>query len=1355
MKPTTLSTRVILLGLIINFLPLPLLAQEPLTDIEFEYFGLEEGLSQTSVKYLLQDQHGFIWLGTQDGLNRFDGYEFVIFRNDPNNSFSIADNNIRLLYEDRSGRLWVGGESGSLQYLDRQTGRFICFPDDPELAQKIQHKRVKRVLEDHSGMLWMVGDSLFAGVEPESGVIIDHSSISKSWVSNFIFEDSSQSIWVFNNDGLQRLDPQRKNWSSFPELQADKDNWRKAFILEDRHGQLWVSAGINKLYHMPVGADHFNHFSFYPGEPHDLWKDNFLAMQEDERGNLWGATGKNGICRLNRATQEFTCYQNQSDDPNSLTRNTVWSLLKDKTGNFWVGSWAGGLDRIQDTKKRFTHIRPDPENKNSLSQEQVECFYEDPEKGLWIGTTAGGLNRLDQQTGSWTHFRQDNRNPAGIYSDQIPSLLIDSKGTLWLTAYEDGLKKMDRTTGKFIHFRHDLSDSKSLSHNLCLAILEDSKERIWVGAFDGTLNQFDPINNNFSRRRMLPEHLFGDISIILESQNGGLWIGSRQDGLVYYHPDSEELQHFQHDPSDPKSLSTNAIFSLYRDRKDRLWVGTYGAGLNLMIDEKSGTFKKYRLKDGLPNEVIYTILEDNHGRLWMSTNRGISCFDPETEVFKNFTPSDGLQSYEFNQRAAYKSPYSGKMYFGGVNGYNVFHPDSIHWDTAHAPVVFTSITRYDPEGSQDEPTTDYFIADQASLTLTADERILGFHFASLGYRQKDKIQYQYQLEGFSDHWQALGTRREVTFTNLPPGQYELRVKSTNIDGFWSNDAARLAFTILPPWYQTRWAYLLFAGSLGTVFYFINRFFRTRRRLRLELAERKQTADKLEEMAAFKNTFFTNITHEFRTPITVILGMIRQIKGNSKEKELIERNGQQLLGLINQVLDLNKIEANKMEVNWQQGDIMHYIRFCSEAFSLVMTDKQQKLEISCTPEQLLMDFDPLKMQKIINNLLSNAIKYTPTGGWIRIQAYKQEEGEQGWLKLKFSDSGPGIPRSYHDMIFRPYAQMPNSEGGSGLGLALVKELTVLQRGAIHLDSHEGQGSSFQLSFPIHQNAPLKPDEYSALVESPSVSLTKVDNNTVPWASSHASVLIVEDNPDVQYYLKQILQADYNIFSARNGKEALDLVKSARPNLIVSDLMMPEMDGYELCKVLKNGPSTQHIPIILLTAKASRQDKLKGFEYQADAYLIKPFDVEELRLRIRQLLLKHKNLKASNGNIFAKNEGLNNTENGAVAFLEKFHKILNENLQNEDFKIKALCTAMGMNHVSINKKIKEYTQHTTAQYIRYYRLNLAKEMLQHTTMTVAEIAYQVGVGEPSNFNNMFKKAFGKTPRQWRDELVFTDS
>jgi len=521
----------------------------------------------------------------------------------------------------------------------------------------------------------------------------------------------------------------------------------------------------------------------------------------------------------------------------------------------------------------------------------------------------------------------------------------------------------------------------------------------------------------------------------------------------------------------------------------------------------------------------------------------------------------------------------------------------------------------------------------------------------------------------------------------------------------------------------------------------------RRAMQINLQQREKEADFHKTRKEELRRLYTNLSHEFRTPLTVITGLLQQIKGHQKEKEMIRRNGNQLLMLINQVLDLNKLDESKMQVNWKQSDVMSYIKYCVEPFELMSKSKKQTLEIFCFPKKLVMDFDAEKLQKIINNLLSNAIKFTPAYGQIRIDAYQEKKGNEAFLRLDVSDSGIGIPSADQQMIFDHYTQLPGTEGGTGLGLALVKELTLLLGGQIHLNSASGKGSVFQLSFPVHHQAELLHDlnraEHKVVQqEAPKETLLPLD-----LKPGRPTLLIVEDNDDVQQYLGVLLQRKYNIFYANNGKKGLEKVVETRPDIIISDVMMPEMNGYEFCRYLKSKAGLKHIPILLLTAKADQQDKREGYASLADAYLTKPFDEEELHIRLEQLLTKNKILEERKESIFVQSGLIEKVENSAVLLMDKLHQVLKENLQNEGFKIKDLCRAMNMNHVTLNNNIKKHTQQTTAQYIRNYRLNLAKELLRSTDLSVAEISYRVGISEPSNFNTMFKRSFGKSPKQWK--------
>lgn len=517
---------------------------------------------------------------------------------------------------------------------------------------------------------------------------------------------------------------------------------------------------------------------------------------------------------------------------------------------------------------------------------------------------------------------------------------------------------------------------------------------------------------------------------------------------------------------------------------------------------------------------------------------------------------------------------------------------------------------------------------------------------------------------------------------------------------------------------------------------------------MELQEKQKEAEFAQRKKETLTQLYANLSHESRTPITVILGMIQRIKGHQKERDLIRRNGQQLLNLINQILDINKLMVNKMQVNWRQGDIMQYTRYCTESFEVLAQKRQQIFSFSCEPQQLNMDFDPDKYQKIISNLLTNAIKFTPIWGKISVKASKIETTEIAYFCLDVSDSGPGIPRSFQRAIFDPYTQLPDTQGGSGLGLALVKELTNLMNGEIELKSEIGKGTSFRVIFPIHNHSEILVENLPSKISE--VPISKPDSFIKPMSLSNnlPSILLVEDNEDILQYMSQLLAPKYNLLTALDGHLGFELAKSVRPNLIISDIMMPKIDGYEFCRIIKHTPITQHIPVILLTAKTSQADRMKGLKSEADAYLCKPFEEEELLLRVHQLLQAQKRSESLSMPIPLNNDKTSSLSSETIAFMEELNHIINENLENDQFKVPQLCQQLGSNHVSLNNKLKKLTGQSTGKYIRNYRLQKAKELLRSTNLTIAEISYKVGIPESSNFITMFKKAFGGSPQKWRD-------
>ena len=776
------------------------------------------------------------------------------------------------------------------------------------------------------------------------------------------------------------------------------------------------------------------------------------------------------------------------------------------------------------------------------------------------------------------------------------------------------------------------------------------------------------------------------------------------------------------------------------------------------MNPATGHFKHYRQRDGMPNDVVYGILEDSQGRLWLSTNWGLSCFDPMAEIFFNYDISDGLQDYEFNTAACYKNPRTGEMLFGGVNGFNVFHPDSIEQDTFLPPSVISSLTRFKEGKAQ----VNHFLSDKKTMEFSYGEKILTFEFAALSFRKTSKIRYKYQLKGFSDEWYDMGTKREVTFTNLSPGDYIFKVLSTNSDGLWNSKPTALNITILPPWYRTWVAYIIYATLFIWAVYAYYSFQKRRWQLQTQLQLEQAEAARLKELSIAKNRLYTNITHEFRTPLSIIGGMASQIKENPKKwlqegMDMIMRNTDQLLQLVNQMLDLRKLESGVMQTNMVQGDVIIYLKYLVESFHSLAEAKNINLSFHSDMEQLFMDYDPDKLQQIVANLLSNALKFTKEGGKVSLGVMIQHPDSKELL-LKFTDSGIGIAKEKLTYIFDRFYQIDNSDSrkaeGTGIGLALTKELVKLMGGEITVESAVGKGSEFTIALPINNLAPLvKQQPISPIIDAvPVFEETKV---TFAKKNNLPLVLIIEDNADVVQYLKACLATDYQMAVATNGRKGVEMAIESIPDLIISDVMMPEMDGFEVCQNLKVDERTSHVPIILLTAKADVESKLKGLERGADAYLAKPFHKKELLVRVKKLLELRQKLQqhyrslafSQSVDVSAKKEGhIKASEN---EFVQKVRDIIEAHLEDTEFDMPHLCREVGMSRSQLHRKLTALTDLSPTRFIRHVRLAKAKSLLLETEETVAVVAYETGFTDPNYFTRVFTKEIGVSPSRFREQ------
>jgi signal transduction histidine kinase/DNA-binding response OmpR family regulator len=844
-----------------------------------------------------------------------------------------------------------------------------------------------------------------------------------------------------------------------------------------------------------------------------------------------------------------------------------------------------------------------------------------------------------------------------------------------------------------------------------------------------------------------------------------LWIGSFGGGLMKYNRDTDDFSFYKNDPKDHNSLSSNSIASICEDKNGILWIGTNGSGLN-RFDKKNNQIKRYREKDGLPNEIINGILSDDSGNLWMSTGKGISKFNIKSESFYNFDKYDGLQDNEFNAWAYFKDS-SGRMYFGGINGFNSFHPDELSKNPNIPQIVITNLRiLHKPvaigyDAFLDRKVLEKSITETKVLELAYDENILSFEIAALDFHRPQKNKYAYILEGFDKQWiYADAFHRELTYTNLEPGKYILRVKGSNNDGVWNEAGVSLEINIHAPWWARWWAYLLYGFVITFIFGASTRFYLNREKLRNQLNLEHEHAIKLEEVDKMKSNFYANISHEFRTPLMLILGPLEKLatklsdEESTKQVVRIRVNAKRLLNLINQLLDLARLEAKKLKLKASRGNIAQFVERLIKEFYSITEQRDISLKILMDKENITAYFDKEKLEKIITNVMSNAVKFTPNGGKITVRLAETPHRN---VEIIVRDSGIGIPAVELNKIFDRFYQVDGSHTreheGTGIGLALVKEFVELHRGQISIDSIEGHWTEVKLCFPLGKEH-LKDEEIVETDEFIEEGIDDIEEFTRDELEAEECennlvdktiVLVVEDNHDLREYIKDDLKGIYHVEEAANGEQGLRKAEKLIPDLIVSDIMMPIMDGYELTRKLRGDEKTSHIPIILLTAKSDRESKLEGLGLGVDDYLTKPFDTQELLARIKNLIETRRLLqeKFGSGSVV-----LHKPEKAKLSFLDqqfldRVMMVIDQHISEEEFSIEEFGKDVGMSRSQMHRKLKALTGKSTSLYLRTVRLAKAKQMIEQKRANISEISYQVGFSSPAYFSRCFKEEFGHSP------------
>lgn len=1339
-----------------------LLSVYPTAKRSIRYLGIEHGLSNNYVTAIFQDRHGFMWFGTQNGLNRYDGYQFVVYNHHPGNSASLADNRITDITADRSDRIWVAMKKG-VSVLDGRgnvTGHMSYQPTAAASPVSIDFA-INELQLDAEGYL-------FAASERDGLLRVDTRSdrydeavqipLAVEGKKRFGYHaqtvkaDKDGNIWlVVHGVGLCRFEPQ------IQEVRLVSADVRSvSCMMPDDLGNIWMGTDRGLIQYNIAGKR-----TRIIGLQDGLSSTNIAALYSDGAQQLWVCTDGGGITIMHIPSGRCT-YLAAGDHSGTLTSNAVFSVFRDAASRYWIGTLRGGINVIDPKISRFQTIRHGQALYGPSAKDFILSFAEDRSGDVWIGTDGAGLTFWNRRQDTFVHYQHDPEEPGALSSDFVTNVLVDQYGELWAATYGGGINRLDKRTGTFKRYAC-LDQAQEHEYTKVWKLYEDRSGTLWAGTLaGGGLYRFNRKNDRFE----LYDATINNVLTIWEDNDHTLWFGTFSDVIRFNRGTGQTARYRIGHP----------IRFIHQSGPDSLWIGTEGGGL-LHFEKQTGSYQSFTETNGLPDNVMLNALEDESGHLWMSTFNGIAKFNPKTKAVRNFFQSDGLQSNQFNYNAAF-GLRSGEFLFGGIHGFNVFHPDSISSVSAMPKLVLTDLrinNRPYDRSSRVASVTNLQNIDR--LILGYDEAVISFGFAALEYASPDKIRYAYILEGWDKDWNHVGSQRTAHYSRLEPGTYTLRIRSTNADGKWNPQERIVSINVLPPWWQTKWAYGLFISLILGAGYVYLHYDRRQTRLRYEVKMARLAMEKEKELNEKKLAFFTHISHEFRAPLTLIINPIKEMlysnRGTVDNRELatVYNNSRRLLSLVDQLLLFQKADDESDAVRFAKLDIVALCKEVFLCFAQYAESKGVSYQFTCFREQLEIYVDREKMEVVLYNLISNALKFTPKGGSVMVSI---EEAEPDRLQISVRDSGCGIPEHIGNAIFNRFYRDFSGAGkggeGFGIGLYLVKKFVEAHQGSVSYISREGEGTSFSVTLLKGKqhlaNSYIFEDigEHSVFLEEllgqapgadqPAGSEVGIELKKVTQlASPRPLLLIVDDNEQIRSYVRQIFEDDCVVHEAASGTKGLELVRSLQPDIVLSDVVMEGCSGIELCTQLKNDPSLNHIPIILLTASSAAEIKLKGIESGADDYITKPFDKAILQARVFNILKSRNQLQQ-----YFYNEVTLQSNDFRIApeyrdFLERCIAVVERHMDNPHFTVAMLAAEMSMSQSNLYKRVKSISGRSTNEFIRFIRLRKVAQLLISTDSNISEAAFAAGFNDMKYFREQFQKLFGVKPSQYKKKFQAT--
>lgn len=1319
------------LALLLPYLWMPLLLLAASNDLRFRHFSVEDGLSSNSVRALMQDKYGFLWLGTDEGLNRYDGTNVKLYRLKKQG----ANEAISSLY-DTTEKIWIGTDEGVYTY-DYKTETI-----EPFLLTTSNNICIKAntnyITQDKDGNLWFatIGQGVFR-YNPAGNRLEQYEFKSANGLIASILVDSENQIWAVTNWGdpsISKLNKVENKFDPFElTYELHRHNSNALVMLEDSEHTLWLGTwecGLQKFdkytgkattYLHPTdgrGATHIHSMMEYA--PHQL-----LIGSDD------------GLLLFNTVTEEYQLFTEDETNPHSLSNRFVYPIIKDHEGGVWIGTYYGGINYISPNTGQFESFVHSSFS-NSVNGTVIGRFCEDASGRIWIASDDGGLNCYSTKDKNFTHYVPSPHKNSISYHN-IHALCMDDN-RLWIGTYTGGVNVLDLQTGAFKVYSSLPNDPTSLDGTSSYAIFKDKKERIWVTSMAG-VNLYNKEKDSFMRIKNL-DALTIDID---QDAQGNLWFSTQGKGLFKYHPEKQIWKNYLHDDKVPNSLPNNQVNCTLIDTNGEMWVGTMN-GLCKYHAEEDG-FEAIPLE--IPSHNICSIIEDQR-ILWLTTTKGLVRYVPG-EGCQIFTRSDGLQSDQFLPNAGFKAS-DGKIYIGSVNGFNAFYPYQIKTNVVLPPVVITELEIYNKKIQVGDKLLPMALNQMKELELSYQDNVFSLLYASLSYCIAKKNKYAYKLEGFDKDWNYVDSQNKATYTNLPAGTYTFRVKATNNDGIWNEKGTSLKITIHPPFYWSTASKLFYFIVICVAFGFFIRFIIKRTEKKHSAEINKLNENKEKEVHEAKIKFFTMIAHEIRTPVSLIIGPLEKIMKSSltlpatvrDDLNIIDRNSQRLLFLVNQLLDFRKVEQEGMKMKFVSQSVSQLLKAVCERFEPFIMQHGAQLQVEYPDPDFTAMVDSEALTKLVSNLLTNASKYTKDKVILSCIVHP----EQHTFGIRVTDNGIGISKEEQNKIFKPFYQAMDNKPGTGIGLSIVKSIVESHNGCIEVESEVNKGSSFIVTLPIEQSQENSQEEEAAILNNPAIPEDILPGILPPAAppNNKPVMLIVDDNEEMLNFLSSSFADKYTILTAKDGVEALEKLKENDATLIVSDWMMPRMNGVEFCKAIRSSQTTSHIPFILLTAKTDTNSKIEGMDCGADAYIEKPFSVQYLEACIKNLV----DLRSLLRQKFSKMPlvPINSIASNSIddKFLTRMNEIIEQNFSNPELSVDFLAEQLCISRSGLFAKIKTLANITPNELIQVVRLKKAAALLSENKYRINEICYMVGFNNPSYFSKCFQKQFGMKPGEF---------